>query len=291
MWCVKMWLCAQELTEGGAVLLGGIGVELGDETGIAVCGLIDLVDANDPVGGGEGLSEVVELVVLVLLNQSAHYADDCPTDGVVAGFLVVASLYLPETVVAELVHEAVLHRVRHHIVHTVLRPHSLLYLSLAIVLALHDVRKDASADADHPEEFADVVAGVVGIAAEDDEDVVDVEHATDAVGLGLTTGHGASDSGDVGVVPSVVVHEDCAVREARDLVAIVPPRHDLRVLGRVLPQPVVRLPVVVYDLLPSAWLLHRQDHRRRRVCLRTGPRRVCQEVEAEGGEDGSADGG
>ena len=43
------------------------------------------------------------------------------------------------------------------------------------------------------------------------------------------------------IVPGVVVDEDGPVGHGRDLVAVVPPGHDLCVLGRVLAQPVVRL--------------------------------------------------
>jgi hypothetical protein len=62
-------LLAQELSEGGAVLIGGVGVELGHETGISIGGFIHLVDANDPVSGSKGLAEVFQLVVLVLLQM------------------------------------------------------------------------------------------------------------------------------------------------------------------------------------------------------------------------------
>ena len=82
----------------------------------------------------------------------------------------------------------------------------------------------------------------------------------------LVRSHGLADPGDVGVVPRVVVDEDgpvghfvrkmggkfkineslsLPVGHGRDLVPVVPPRHHLRVLGRVHAQPPVGLAEVV----------------------------------------------
>ena len=57
--------------------------------------------------------------------------------------------------------------------------------------------------------------------------------------------HCLSDSSNVGVVPRVVVDERRSVGHAADLVAVVPPRHDLGVVRRVLPEPVVGLLMIV----------------------------------------------
>lgn len=53
---------------------------------------------------------------------------------------------------------------------------------------------------------------------------------------------------DVTVVPCIIIHECGPVGHPCYLVAIVPPRHDTRMLVCILPQPVVRLPEVVKDV-------------------------------------------
>ena len=50
-----------------------------------------------------------------------------------------------------------------------------------------------------------------------------------------------ADTGDVCVVPSVVVHENRPICHRCDLIAIIPPRHDFRIFCRVLSQPVIGL--------------------------------------------------
>ena len=54
------------------------------------------------------------------------------------------------------------------------------------------------------------------------------------------------------VVPRVVVDERGPVGHASNLVAVVPPRHDSRVLGRVLPEPVVCLAEIVQNVATAA---------------------------------------
>jgi len=51
------------------------------------------------------------------------------------------------------------------------------------------------------------------------------------------------------IIPGVVIHKGRSVRHASDLVSVIPPTHHDRILPRVLPQPVIRLPEVVNDLL------------------------------------------
>lgn len=50
------------------------------------------------------------------------------------------------------------------------------------------------------------------------------------------------------VVPGVIIHQRGSVGHPCYLVAVVPPRHDARVLVRVLSQPIVGLPEVVQDV-------------------------------------------
>lgn len=52
----------------------------------------------------------------------------------------------------------------------------------------------------------------------------------------------------VTVVPSVIIHQCGPVGHAGYLVAVVPPRHDARMLVCVLSQPVVGLPEVIQDV-------------------------------------------
>lgn len=62
-------------------------------------------------------------------------------------------------------------------------------------------------------------------AAKDDKNVRDIQSPVDLPGLLLGRGHCAAHSGDVGVIPGVVVHQDCPVGHSRRLVAVVPPAH------------------------------------------------------------------
>ena len=61
------------------------------------------------------------------------------------------------------------------------------------------------------------------------------------------------------VVPSVVVHQYGPVGHGRDLVAVIPPRHDLGVLWRVLTKPVVGLTEVVKDDARAIVLVSSKD--------------------------------
>lgn len=68
-----------------------------------------------------------------------------------------------------------------------------------------------------------------------------------------------SNTGDVCVVPSVVVHQDGPVRHGRDLVPVVPPRHHLGILWGVLTEPIVSLSEVIkYDT--RAVMLRGREH-------------------------------
>lgn len=81
------------------------------------------------------------------------------------------------------------------------------------------------------------IGRVADETAKDDEDVVDVEFPHDGVGVLLVGGHGLTDPRNVRVVPSVVVHQDGPVGHRRDLIAVVPPGHDLGVLFGIHAQP------------------------------------------------------
>ena len=61
----------------------------------------------------------------------------------------------------------------------------------------------------------------------------------------LGGGEGPGEVGDVLVVPRVSVGDGRAVGHARDLVPVVPPRHDAGILRGVIAEPVVRLDVIL----------------------------------------------
>ena len=150
--------------EGGGGLRGG--------------GALHAVDADDPVLGGEGLLEVLQVDVLLLggIPRGRAYADDGAAVEVVAGLLVVVEAHLAEAVVGEAVEEGVSHGGRGVGVDAILP--RVEEVGLLDVVGVH-----AGGDADHPEELVDVVAAVADETAEDHEDVVDVEAAENGVRL------------------------------------------------------------------------------------------------------------
>jgi len=50
------------------------------------------------------------------------------------------------------------------------------------------------------------------------------------------------------IVPCIIVDQDSSIRHSSDLVTIIPPRHDLGILGSVLFNPVVSLTIVIDDI-------------------------------------------
>lgn len=163
------------------------------------------------------------------------------------------------------IHKGVLHRVGSLVINAVLSvPREEFSL-------LHLIGPDALCNPDHPEELVDVVPRVAQEAAKDDQNVVDLVLAHDGVADFLARAHGFSNSGNVRVVPGIIVHERGAISHATNLVAIIPPRHDFGVLLGVLAQPLVGFTVVVNDVLTSVWHAASQDNRRRRVGVRGHP--------------------
>ena len=212
------------------------------------------VDADDPVLRGERLLEVLQMDVLLLgvKKRESVYADHGATVDVVARLLVVVETDLAEAVVGEAVEKRVPHGGRGVGVDSVLP-------GVEEVGLLDVVGIDARRDADHPEEFVDVVAAVADESAENNEHVVHIETAENRVGLLLGRGERlrvrnernqgkyATNGGDVRVVPGVIVHDDGAVAHTGHLVAVVPPGHELGVLVGVHAHPVVRFAVIVED--------------------------------------------
>lgn len=79
--------------------------------GLPVSPLISLIDSDNPALAGEGLREVVQLEVLIPGISVSHI--------VVTFGLAVSRVHLPSAVVAQLVHQAVLHARQHQIVNPV----------------------------------------------------------------------------------------------------------------------------------------------------------------------------
>mmetsp|Transcript_27661 Transcript_27661/g.83427 ORF Transcript_27661/g.83427 Transcript_27661/m.83427 type:complete len:290 (-) Transcript_27661:1239-2108(-) len=102
---------------------------------------------------------------------------------------------------------------------------------------------------------------VVARPAGPDEDVVG-QVADDVVRLFLRVRQAAPQCGDVLVIPRVPIGDRCPVADAVDLVAVIPPRHDARILGRVVSEPPISLSVIVDDLLCAAHPAHEHDGRR-----------------------------
>jgi hypothetical protein len=206
----------------------------------------------------------VELVVLV--------ADHVVPDSVESLGLALSSVDVPHPIVGEPVHEGVLHGGGDGGIGAVAVP--------AQVVLLLDVRVHTSADPHHPQELVDVVARVVAHTAEDHQHVVDVQPVADLIGFVLGGGHRQTHRRDVRVVPGVVVHQRRPVTEPCDLVPVIPPRHDDRLLGCVHPQPVVSLTIVV-DHVSGPFVFARHHHRRRGVSLSSRHRSVADVSDQE----------
>ena len=67
-------------------------------------------------------------------------------------------------------------------------------------------------NANHPEELVDVIRCISRETSKQNKEVVYIKLAHDLVRMILGGGHGLADSRNVGVVPSVVVHEGRAIR-------------------------------------------------------------------------------
>lgn len=119
-------------------------------------------------------------------------------------------------------------------------------------LALLDlIRPNALGNTNHPEELVDIVAGISQKATENNQDIIHLVLAHDGIADFLAGGHSLADSRDVCVVPGVVVDKRGTVGHATNLVAIIPPRHDLGIILGVLAQPLIRLTIIVNDVLAT----------------------------------------
>merc|ERR1711939_637089 len=196
--------------------------------------VLDLEDSDDPVLTGEGFLERVQLRAL---SRQARASD--AVHGLTAGEELVV------VVVRHLVHKRVAHSGRSLVVDAILA-------TRGEVVALVDlVRPDTFSDPDHPQELVDVVTRVPEQSTENDKHVVNLVLLHDRVRHLLPAGHGLANSRDVSVVPGVVVDQRRTVGHTTNLVAVVPPTHNLSSLRGVLSQPVVRLTVVIDDVLAT----------------------------------------
>lgn len=179
--------------------------------------VLDLVDAHQPMLRGIGLLQDVQLKVLVADLSRSH--------PIVALGLAALRVHLTEAIVAHLVHQAIEERGRALLVHT-----ELPVGRIVVLLADMCPTIGAAANANHPQELVDVVRGVAGEAAKDDQDIVHIQFAHDLVRLLLRRGHGLAHTRNVRIVPGIIVHQNGAIGHGCYLVAIIPPRHDAGVL-------------------------------------------------------------
>lgn len=119
------------------------------------------------------------------------------------------------------------------------------------VTLLYLIRPDTLGDADHPEELVDIVTRIAEETTKDDQDVINLVLAHDRVADLLTRAHGLAHRSNVRVVPGVVVNQGRAVGHATNLIAIIPPRHNLGILLGVLSQPLVSLSVIINNVLAT----------------------------------------
>lgn len=124
---------------------------------------------------------------------------------------------------------------------------------------------DTLSDSDHPQELVDIITRVANQATKDDKHVVDFVLLHDRITDLLAGAHGLSDSGNVSVVPGVVVDQSRTVSHTADLVAVIPPGHDLGSGLGVLTEPLVGLAVVINNVLGAVGHARSQDNGWRRV--------------------------
>mmetsp|Transcript_58639 Transcript_58639/g.143751 ORF Transcript_58639/g.143751 Transcript_58639/m.143751 type:complete len:237 (-) Transcript_58639:113-823(-) len=214
--------------------------------------LAHLVDANDPVLARVHLIHVVEGHIDARYRRPAHAV---PPKG------LPRRDDLGEVVVGKLVQQRAVQRLRPVLVDAIAPVLVEVLLDDARVHALHlqGAIKHPCPDAHRPHELVDVVAAVANVAPKHNHDVLHVEsaHHLPRGGLGRRE-HGAHRR-DVCVVPRVVVHEHrhrvvvlvvdakVLVGHGTQLVAIIPPRHDLGPPREVVSHPPVPLPEVVED--------------------------------------------
>src|ERR1700733_15355173 len=85
------------------------------------------------------------------------------------------------------------------------------------------------------------------------------------------------------VVPGVIIHQGWTIREASNLISIIPPTHNHGILRRVLPQPVISFAEIIDDILTSISLARRKDDGWRRISARRDPRAVQNKDEQQEG--------
>ena len=125
------------------------------------------------------------------------------------------------------------------------------------------VRPDPFGNTYHPEELVNVVAGIAQQSPEYDQNVVDIMLSQYWVADLLPRAHRLSHRGNVSVVPGIVVNKCWSIGHTTNLIAIIPPGHDLSILRRVLSKPVVCFTVIVDDMLAAVRQPTGEDNRGR----------------------------
>lgn len=128
------------------------------------------------------------------------------------------------------------------------------------------MRVDSSTDSHHPKELIDIISRVPTHTSVNDQNIINIKPIAYFKSLIFRGTHGQPHCSNVCIVPSIVINESSSIGESSDLVPIVPPTHDDRVLLSVHPQPVVGLSVVIDDVF-LAVVIGGKDHRWRRISL------------------------
>ncbi len=79
------------------------------------------------------------------------------------------------------------------------------------------------------------------------------------------------------VIPSVVIDQSGSIGHTSNLVSIIPPTHHDRILRCILPEPIVGLSEIVYDVLAPVWVLRSKYDRRRGIGIGRDPRAMHDE--------------
>ncbi len=87
------------------------------------------------------------------------------------------------------------------------------------------------------------------------------------------------------VVPRIVIHQGRPICHSTNLIPIIPPRHDLGLLGCVLSEPAVGLSVVIDDVLTSVGKSAGEHNGRRGVSIGRDPCAVKHEKQQVSSDD------
>lgn len=130
-----------------------------------------------------------------------------------------------------------------------------------VVIVFFDYRINTRSYSDHPKELGYIVSTVVRESTKDDQDVVGIQVLGNLVSLLFIRSHSFTNSGDMGIVPSVVIYDYGSVRHTGDLITVIPPTHDLGISRSILLDPVIGLSKIIDNIPLSVIHSSREDDR------------------------------